>query len=151
MSSSILTQNGFLSEVDQILNILERGTIVTRFYLKKRPEKRTLRIRKETRQLLWSRTSVTSCKTIDGSRKYILIFFYFQPHRSVYSYVHWQSIFFFQWISRISKNYDVVGKAKNLIDGPTSWKSLNLPNVLSYSTDANSNLKISPLSVCDCR
>lgn len=66
MACGVLPPNLFISELDHILNILERGTIVTRFYLKKRPEKRTLRLRKETRQLLWSRTTNTNNKTFDG-------------------------------------------------------------------------------------
>ncbi|CAH1709910.1 1-phosphatidylinositol 4,5-bisphosphate phosphodiesterase gamma-1 isoform X2 [Aphis gossypii] len=67
MACGSLSHNVLISELEQIMNILERGTIVTRFYLKKRPEKRTLRLRKETRQILWSRTSSNNNKTFDGS------------------------------------------------------------------------------------
>lgn len=74
MACAGLTPNVFISEIDQIMNILERGTIVTRFYLKKRPEKRTLRLRKETRQLLWSRTTGANNKNIDGNCNYIYFF-----------------------------------------------------------------------------
>jgi len=71
MACGSLSHNVLISEHEQIMNILERGTIVTRFYLKKRPEKRTLRLRKETRQILWSRTSSTNNKTFDGSCNYM--------------------------------------------------------------------------------
>jgi len=71
MACASLAPNVFISEIDQIMNILERGTIVTRFYLKKRPEKRTLKLRKETRQILWSRTNSSNNKTFDGSCNYM--------------------------------------------------------------------------------
>lgn len=73
MAMASAPPNVLISELEHIMNVLERGTIVTRFYLKKRPEKRTLRLRKETRQILWSRTSCTNNKTFDGSRNYRLV------------------------------------------------------------------------------
>lgn len=41
-----------LGENEQICNYLERGTLVTKYYLKKRPEKKYLCLRRETRQIL---------------------------------------------------------------------------------------------------
>ncbi|ODN02952.1 1-phosphatidylinositol 4,5-bisphosphate phosphodiesterase gamma-1 [Orchesella cincta] len=45
----------FIPELEQVINQLERGTVVTKFFLRKRPEKRTLSIRRETRQIIWHR------------------------------------------------------------------------------------------------
>lgn len=69
MASGISSSN-MLPEIEQVINLLERGTIVTRFYLKKRPEKRMLRLRKETRQLVWCRTTNTNIKTYEGCCNY---------------------------------------------------------------------------------
>ena len=41
-----------LGETEQICILLERGTLITKYYLKKRPEKKCLSLRRETRQLL---------------------------------------------------------------------------------------------------
>ncbi|XP_025416925.1 1-phosphatidylinositol 4,5-bisphosphate phosphodiesterase gamma-1 isoform X2 [Sipha flava] len=67
MSCGKVSPTMLISEIDQIMIMLERGTIVTRFYLKKKPEKRTLRLRKETRQILWSRVNSTNVKKFEGS------------------------------------------------------------------------------------
>ncbi|XP_065217212.1 1-phosphatidylinositol 4,5-bisphosphate phosphodiesterase gamma-1 [Planococcus citri] len=50
----------FIPEMEQIISQLERGTIITRFYPRKKPERKTLSIRRETRQLLWTRTASRS-------------------------------------------------------------------------------------------
>jgi phosphatidylinositol phospholipase C gamma-1 len=71
MSCGKVSPTMLISEIDQIMIMLERGTIVTRFYLKKKPEKRTLRLRKETRQILWSRVNSTNVKKFEGSCNYI--------------------------------------------------------------------------------
>lgn len=34
--------------------MLERGTIITKYYPRRRPEQKTLMLRRETRQLIWS-------------------------------------------------------------------------------------------------
>jgi len=44
-------------EAEQLINQLERGTVVTKFFFRKRPERRTLAVRRETRQLVWHRTN----------------------------------------------------------------------------------------------
>ncbi|XP_058803649.1 1-phosphatidylinositol 4,5-bisphosphate phosphodiesterase gamma-1 [Phymastichus coffea] len=57
--------NGIIPEMEQIISQLERGTLVTRFFLRKRPEKKTLMIRRETRQIVWARTPTS--RPFDGS------------------------------------------------------------------------------------
>lgn len=49
----------FIPEMEQIISQLERGTVVTRFYPRKRPERKTLMIRRETRQIVWARSANT--------------------------------------------------------------------------------------------
>lgn len=61
---------GFNPEIELIISQLERGTIVTRFFPRKRPEKKTLMIRRETRQIAWARTQTN--KAFDGTSKSIL-------------------------------------------------------------------------------
>jgi phosphatidylinositol phospholipase C, gamma-1 len=41
-----------LGENEQICIFLERGTLITKYYLKKRPEKKCLSLRRETREIL---------------------------------------------------------------------------------------------------
>ena len=60
---------GFNPEIELIISQLERGTIVTRFFPRKRPEKKTLMIRRETRQIAWARTHTN--KAFDGTSKYL--------------------------------------------------------------------------------
>ncbi|XP_077301392.1 small wing phospholipase C gamma 1 [Arctopsyche grandis] len=47
---------GLIHAMEQIIAQLERGTLVTKFYPRKRPERKTLSIRRETYQLMWSRS-----------------------------------------------------------------------------------------------
>jgi hypothetical protein len=49
----------FITEMEQIISQLERGTVVTKFYPRKRPERKTLMIRRETRQIVWARPAAT--------------------------------------------------------------------------------------------
>jgi phosphatidylinositol phospholipase C gamma-1 len=49
----------FITEMEQIISQLERGTVVTKFYPRKRPERKTLMVRRETRQIVWARTAAT--------------------------------------------------------------------------------------------
>lgn len=72
----------FIPEMEQIISQLERGTIITRFYPRKKPERKTLMVRRETRQLLWARTATRTfegssmslrCDTVDAY--FLLIFF----------------------------------------------------------------------------
>ncbi|KAK1117063.1 hypothetical protein K0M31_016989 [Melipona bicolor] len=57
--------NGIIPEMEQIISQLERGTVVTKFFSRKRPEKKTLMIRRETRQIVWSRSA--TFRPFDGS------------------------------------------------------------------------------------
>lgn len=63
--------NGIIPEMEQIISQLERGTVVTKFFPRKRPEKKTLMIRRETRQIVWSRS--TTFRPFDGSGKILPI------------------------------------------------------------------------------
>lgn len=58
------TLGSFIPEMEQIISQLERGTIITKFYPRKRPERKTLMVRRETRQILWARTAA---RTYEGS------------------------------------------------------------------------------------
>lgn len=40
-----------LGEMEQTVCMLERGTIITKFYPRRRPEQKTLMLRRETRQV----------------------------------------------------------------------------------------------------
>nr|XP_034180308.1 1-phosphatidylinositol 4,5-bisphosphate phosphodiesterase gamma-1 isoform X2 [Osmia lignaria] len=61
----MLNMNGIIPEMEQIISQLERGTVVTKFFSRKRPEKKTLMIRRETRQIVWSRSA--TFRPFDGS------------------------------------------------------------------------------------
>lgn len=52
-------------EMEQVISQLERGTAVTRFFPRKRPEKKTLMVRRETRQVVWARQHTN--KSYDGA------------------------------------------------------------------------------------
>lgn len=64
--------NGIIPEMEQIISQLERGTVVTKFFPRKRPEKKTLMIRRETRQIVWSRSA--TFRPFDGSGKILSTF-----------------------------------------------------------------------------
>lgn len=55
MDSSSSLCSGLIHEMEQIISQLERGTLVTKFFPRKRPERKILMIRRETHQILWSR------------------------------------------------------------------------------------------------
>lgn len=60
------TGAGYIPEMEQIISQLERGTLVTKFSARKKSERKTLQIRRETRQIIWKATSGT--KTVnDGA------------------------------------------------------------------------------------
>ena len=54
-STSTMAASGFLSEREQVIGKLERGMYVTKFFSKRRPEKKLLAVRRETMLLVWSR------------------------------------------------------------------------------------------------
>lgn len=55
MDSSSSLCSGLIHEMEQIISQLERGTLVTKFFPRKRPERKILMIRRETHEILWSR------------------------------------------------------------------------------------------------
>lgn len=55
----------FISEMEQTIIQLERGTLITKFFQKKKPERKMLMIRRETRQIVWCRSSST--KDFEGA------------------------------------------------------------------------------------
>lgn len=57
--------SGIIPEMEQIISQLERGTVVTKFFQRKKPEKKTLMIRRETRQVVWSKSPTH--RPFDGS------------------------------------------------------------------------------------
>lgn len=44
---------GYIPEMEQTISHLERGTRVTQFFLRKKPEEKVLAIRRETGQIVW--------------------------------------------------------------------------------------------------
>lgn len=59
---------GYIPEMEQVISQLERGTIVTKFSWRKRCERKTLAIRRETRQIIWTARITTPSKlTFDGA------------------------------------------------------------------------------------
>ena len=56
-----------MTEIEQSISQIERGTVVTKFFPRKRPEKKTLMLKRETRQIVWSRNSTS--RPYDGSGK----------------------------------------------------------------------------------
>lgn len=53
---------GYIPEMEQVISQLERGTLVTKFSWRKKPESKTLSIRRETRQLMWTRPTTSTSK-----------------------------------------------------------------------------------------
>jgi phosphatidylinositol phospholipase C gamma-1 len=45
--------SGLLPEIENIICQLERGTVVTKFFQKKHPDRRILSVKRETRQVVW--------------------------------------------------------------------------------------------------
>lgn len=56
-----------LGENEQICNCLERGTMITKYYQKKRPEKKLLSLRRETRQILVNPITVATTSATSSS------------------------------------------------------------------------------------
>ena len=61
-------------DVVEVLRHLERGLVVTVFFHRKKPERRTLRVKLETRQLLWIKSQ---CSRPEGSGIVIYLMFLF--------------------------------------------------------------------------
>nr|XP_022912015.1 1-phosphatidylinositol 4,5-bisphosphate phosphodiesterase gamma-1-like [Onthophagus taurus] len=58
---------GYIPEMEQAIGQLERGTLVTKFSWRKKAEKKTLSIRRETREIVWCRTVTGSKPSYEGS------------------------------------------------------------------------------------
>lgn len=59
--------SGYIPEMEQIISQLERGTLVTKFSWRKKAESKMLRIRRETRQIIWTRNKVGPKPAFDGA------------------------------------------------------------------------------------
>ncbi|XP_056631261.1 1-phosphatidylinositol 4,5-bisphosphate phosphodiesterase gamma-1 [Diorhabda sublineata] len=59
--------SGYIPEMEQRISQLERGTLITKYSWRKKPERKTLAIRRETKQLIWMRPASTSKPAIDGA------------------------------------------------------------------------------------
>lgn len=60
--------NGYIPEMEQIISTLERGTLVTKFSWRKKADRKTLAIRRETKQIIWTtRPTAPSKLTFDGA------------------------------------------------------------------------------------
>lgn len=60
------TSGGLIREMEQLIAQLERGTIITKFYHRKRPERKTLLLRRETYQIMWSRNLQPANNNYEG-------------------------------------------------------------------------------------
>ncbi|XP_070574181.1 1-phosphatidylinositol 4,5-bisphosphate phosphodiesterase gamma-1-like isoform X2 [Ptychodera flava] len=54
-ASSLANGDISLQELNELLRKLELGTVLSKFFPKKRPERRTFQVKLETRQIIWSR------------------------------------------------------------------------------------------------
>lgn len=55
---------GLVPQTELIISQLERGTLITKFFPRRRPEKKVLKILRETRQLVWCRPTVTDPRSM---------------------------------------------------------------------------------------
>ncbi|XP_022122314.2 1-phosphatidylinositol 4,5-bisphosphate phosphodiesterase gamma-1 isoform X1 [Pieris rapae] len=56
-----------IHEADQLISYIERGSNVFKFFPRKRPERRTLLVRRETHQVIWVRSGSTQRHAYDGA------------------------------------------------------------------------------------
>ena len=61
------SSSGYIPELEQVISQLERGTLVTKYSFRRRPEQKMLAIRRETRQIVWSRPTTSGKPTYDGA------------------------------------------------------------------------------------
>lgn len=66
MSFSSISLPG-LDSMEQIVCSLERGTLIQKFYPRRKPEKKTLMLRRETRQVTWSSPSQNNRANFEGA------------------------------------------------------------------------------------
>lgn len=56
-----------IHEADQLISYIERGSTVQKFFPRKRPERRTLLVRRETHQVLWFRHGAPQRNAYEGA------------------------------------------------------------------------------------
>ena len=61
-----------MPEMEHIICQLERGTVVTKFFQKKSPDKRILSVKRETRQVVWYRP-MTRRNVYEGAGMLLLL------------------------------------------------------------------------------
>lgn len=61
------TGTGYIPEMEQTISQLERGTLVTKFSWRKKAEQKMLRIRRETRQIIWTKPKAGPKSPPDGA------------------------------------------------------------------------------------
>ncbi|XP_018565095.1 1-phosphatidylinositol 4,5-bisphosphate phosphodiesterase gamma-1-like [Anoplophora glabripennis] len=59
--------SGYIPEMEKIINHLERGTLVVKFSWRKRAEHKILAIRRDTRQIIWTRSVTVDKPIYDGA------------------------------------------------------------------------------------
>lgn len=59
--------SGYIPEMEQCISQLERGTLVTKFSWRKKAEQKMLRIRRETRQVVWTKPKSGPKSPHDGA------------------------------------------------------------------------------------
>lgn len=59
--------NRLIHEADQLISYIERGSTVLKCFPRKRPEWRTLLVRRETHQAIWFRTGVPQRQGYEGA------------------------------------------------------------------------------------
>lgn len=56
-----------IHEADQLISYIERGSTILKFYPRKRPERRTLTVRRETHQVIWFRNGAPQRQAFEGA------------------------------------------------------------------------------------
>lgn len=56
-----------IHEADQLISYIERGSTVLKFFPRKRPERRTLSVRRETHQVIWFRNGSPQRHAFEGA------------------------------------------------------------------------------------
>lgn len=56
-----------IHEADQLISYIERGSTVLKFYPRKRPERRTLSVLRETHQVIWYRCGAHQRHAFEGT------------------------------------------------------------------------------------
>lgn len=61
------TNDRLIHEADQLISYIERGSTVLKFYPRKRPERKTVSVRRETHQVIWYRNGTSPRQSYEGS------------------------------------------------------------------------------------